>query len=60
MNTILVIWTIVGYAGTQFSTHEKYDWRPIGEFSSPTACVKAAADLGIVNPKQFRCLKKGD
>jgi hypothetical protein len=60
MNTILVIWTIVGYAGTQFSTWEKKDWRPIGEFSSPTACAKAAANLGIVNPAEFRCLKKGD
>jgi hypothetical protein len=59
MSYILVIWTLVGYAGTQYSTWEKKDWRPIGEFSSPTACAKAAADLGITDTKTFRCLKKG-
>lgn len=55
--TILVFWTLVGFAGTQFSTHEKFDWRPIGEFDSQKACMKAAADLGL-DSKRYRCLNK--
>lgn len=58
MSYILVIWTLVGYAGTQLSVHEKYDWRPIGDFQHQAGCERAAAELGITNPKNFRCLKK--
>ena len=57
MATILVIWTLVGYAGTQFSTWEKYDWRPIGDFESRKACERAAADLGL-KAERFRCISK--
>lgn len=53
---ILVIWTVVGYAGTQFAVHEKKDWRPIGNFSTKALCEKAGADMGKA-PKDFRCLK---
>lgn len=58
MSYILVIWTVVGFAGTQFSTHEKMGWRPIGEFQHQAGCEKAAAELGITDPKSFRCLNK--
>ena len=57
MSYILVIWTLVGYAGTQYSTWEKYDWRPVGDFVSLRACEKGAADLGVDKAK-FRCLSK--
>lgn len=55
--SILVIWTLVGFAGTQMSLHEKYDWRPIGEFTSPISCQNAAKQLGI-SVDRFRCLNK--
>ena len=54
----LVIWTVVGYAGTQMTTWREYDWRPITDVASLDHCKKAAADLGIVDEKKFRCLKK--
>lgn len=66
MTYILVIWTIVGFAGTQVSTHPRYDWRPIGEFSSengrvgPTVrsasemCEEAARQLQV---GQYRCVR---
>ncbi len=67
---ILVIWTVVGYAGagTQFSTHYKseYDWRPIGEFymeegrtNKKTAlqmCEEAARQLALKSEK-YRCVR---
>lgn len=55
MTYILVIWTVVGYAGTQTSTWKEHDWRPIGEFKNSTACVHAAKTLGKPDT-QFRCL----
>lgn len=55
MTHILVIWTIVGYAGTQSSTWREYDWRPIGEFKSAAACVHAGRSLGK-RDAEFRCL----
>lgn len=60
MYYILVIWTIVamnGGGGT--STKEvAMGWRPIGEFQHQAGCERAAAELGITDPKHFRCLKK--
>jgi hypothetical protein len=57
MTYILVIWTLVGYAGTQYSTHEKYDWRPVGDFYSLASCDAAGVQLSPER-KFFRCLKK--
>lgn len=65
MSYILVIWTIVGYAGTQVSTHPKYDWRSIGEFhqdswerklSAKEMCEAAARELAIESNK-YRCVR---
>ncbi len=65
---ILVIWTIVGYAGTSSSTWREYDWRPIGEFhmeeghvgkSYKTAkemCEDAARELALKSDK-YRCVR---
>ena len=57
MEYILVFWTVVGYAGTQFSVHQVHDWRPIGEFKTVETCVAAAHKLNIPTNK-FRCVKK--
>lgn len=65
MSYILVIWTIVGFAGTQSSTYAKYDWRPIGEFhmdnwerklSAKEMCEAAARELAI-EPNKYRCVR---
>ena len=63
---ILVIWTVVGYAGTQSSTHTKMDWRPIGEFhleqgrlggkSALELCEDAARQLGL-KTENYRCVR---
>lgn len=57
MSYILVIWTIVAGAGTQFSEHYERGWRPIGDFYSQSSCEAAAAQLSLERSK-FRCLKK--
>lgn len=57
MSYILVIWTVVAASGN-LSTYKQYDWRPIGDFQHKASCERAAADLGIINPKMFRCLNK--
>lgn len=66
MSYLLVVWTIVGYAGTQIAPHEKWDWRPIGEFHTANAvhrpnagkdlCEEAARQLNIPKEK-FRCVR---
>ena len=65
MTYILVIWTIVGFAGTQVSTHEKYDWRPIGEFHTDNwerkydakeMCENAARQLNLKSDR-YRCVR---
>ena len=63
---ILVIWTVVGYAGTQSSTHTKMDWRPIGEFhleqgrmggkSALEMCEDAARQLALKS-ENYRCVR---
>jgi len=61
---ILMIWTVVGYAGTQSSTHTKMDWRPLGEFyNSPDTgkharqmCEDAAQQLGLKSDA-YRCVR---
>ena len=63
MTYILVIWTIVGFAGTKNLTHPKYDWRPIGEFhqdnyarmDAKEVCNAAARQLAIA-PDRYRCV----
>ena len=57
MSYILVIWTIVGYAGTQVSTHTKYDWRPIGEFHGTQANCEIAARQLSLKPEAYRCVR---
>lgn len=52
MNTfILVIWSVTAISGIA----RNYDWRYMGEFQSQSACVIAAAQLGI-DKEKFRCL----
>lgn len=53
----LIIWTIVGFAGTQYSTLERYDWRPLSTHTSQASCERAAQQLGI-EPKRFRCVSE--
>lgn len=67
---ILVIWTVVGFAGagTQYSKDYKkeYDWRPIGEFhieegrmnmkSALEMCEDAARQLNL-GPSRYRCVR---
>ena len=58
MTYILVIWTVVGFAGAGNISpkwQKTYDWRPIGEFRTIESCQKAAADMAVVN---YRCLAK--
>ncbi len=54
---ILVIWAVIGFAGTGTMTHEKMGWRPIGEFSTQETC-HAGGLLLNVKPEAIRCLKK--
>ena len=59
MTYILMIWTLVGYAGTQSSVHTKYDWRPIGEFQADggvNRCEEAARQLGL-KMENYRCVR---
>ena len=56
MSHILMIWTIVGFAGTQTSTYKVHDWRSLGVFSTQQQCEEAARQL-VINPKNFRCVK---
>lgn len=58
MTHILVIWTVVAMAGTKHSIYEKNGWMVIGDFRSAEACQAAAAQLGITQKENFRCLQK--
>ncbi len=61
---ILMIWTAVAGAGTNTSTHYKYDWRPIGEFHTTVSprmeakdrCERAAQELGLKS-ENYRCVR---
>ncbi len=61
---ILMIWTVVGYAGTSHSTSTKMDWRPLGEFHNTNVseynaqekCEAAARQLGL-KPENYRCIR---
>lgn len=58
MTYILVIWTVVGFAGAGNISRDwqkAYDWRPIGEFRTIESCQKAAADMAA---QYYRCLAK--
>ena len=54
MTYILILWTVVAASN---SAGAKYDWRPIGEFSSEATCISASKLMGA-NPDTVRCLKK--
>lgn len=58
MSTILFMWALVGYAGTQFSVHPKYEWRPMGEFATVADCQRAAHEL-VIDTSKFRCVSTG-
>jgi hypothetical protein len=58
MTTILMLWTVVGFAGTQMATWKEFDWRPLGEFRTLADCQRAAAELAL-DPKKFRCINNG-
>lgn len=57
---ILVIWTVVGYAGagTQYSFdyRKELDWRPIGEFHAKDMCEDAARQLAL-KVERYRCVR---
>ena len=54
MVTILFVWTMVaaGSSGREYS-----DWRALAEFSTPAACQKGIAELGL-QPTKARCVAK--
>ena len=69
MTYILMIWTVVGFAGMSHSTSTKMDWRPLGEFqkeigksdpqlgkTAQQMCEDAAQQLGLKNDA-YRCVR---
>lgn len=65
MTYILMIWTVVGFAGMSHSTATKMDWRPLGEFQMDTwerkynakeMCERAARELGLKS-ENYRCVR---
>jgi hypothetical protein len=68
MTYILMIWTVVGFAGMSHSTATKMDWRPLGEFyneadrtaqgfkTAKEMCEKAARELGL-KTENYRCVR---
>jgi hypothetical protein len=62
MEYALIIWTVVGMAGTNLSVSHRYDWRPIATFSSTATvnaidlCKAAALQLNIKDTN-YRCVK---
>ena len=68
MTYILMIWTVVGYAGMSHSTYynTKIDWRPLGEFhreedrmgkmTALEMCEAAARQLGL-KTENYRCIR---
>lgn len=59
MNTLLMIWTVVvGYTGAGSPKVERWDWRQLGNFRSPTHCEEAAKQLAL-DPKKYRCVSTG-
>ena len=67
MTYILMIWTVVGFAGagTQYGRDWKTerDWRPLGAFESSHTgrtgqelCEAAAKELGL-KPESYRCVR---
>lgn len=66
---ILMIWTVVGYAGMSHTTATKLDWRPLGEFhaellnsgfqngkTAQQMCEDAARQLGLKS-ENYRCIR---
>ncbi len=56
----LYIWTIVGFAGAQYSSlerqWERQDWRQQGEFAGKEKCEEAARQLGL---SRYKCIDTG-
>ena len=62
---ILMVWTVVGFAGMSHSTSTKMDWRPLGEFhtefngrtkTAQEMCEEAARQLGL-KTENYRCVR---
>ncbi len=66
---ILMIWTVVGYAGMSHSTAIKTDWRSLGEFHAELGnsgfqvgktarqmCEDAARELNLKS-EHYRCIR---
>ena len=61
---ILMIGTVVGYAGMSHSTSTKMGWRPLGEFheevqgrkTAQQMCEDAARQLGL-ETENYRCVR---
>lgn len=65
MTYILMIWTVVGFAGMSHSTATKMDWRPLGEFhqdnwerkyDAKEMCERAARELALKSDA-YRCVR---
>ena len=72
MTYILVIWTVVAFAGAPSSQYSaqfrvERDWRPIGAFhqedlrpnakSAKELCEEAARELGYTSTASYRCVR---
>lgn len=61
---ILMIWTVVGYAGMSHSTSTKMGWQSLGEFhtevqgrkTAQQMCEDAANQLGLTT-ENYRCVR---
>jgi hypothetical protein len=61
----LLIWTVVGFAGTHLSTQERYDWRLLvetqsynynGDHNAKEVCETVAKELGL-KQNMYRCVR---
>lgn len=56
----LYVWTMVGFAGAQYSslerTWERHDWRQMGDFVGQEKCAQAARQLGL---QKYQCVDTG-
>lgn len=51
----LIIWTVVGFAGTHTSLYKEYDWRPLSTHETKASCERAAQQLTL-SLVRFRCI----
>lgn len=57
MNTLLVIFTIVGTISAGSSSSVQRDWRPLGYFNTYLQCEQAREALGEEAKSRTRCLQ---